>query len=172
MSATLRSATRDDIATLSAVAVDCFNETFGHMYRPEDLAAHHAAKNSVAYFTAAFDAGDSLYLVEQDGHAIGYGKLGHVEVPVKPRPAAGGVEIHRVYIRASHQGKGHGRTLLLHMLADARVQHAPVLYLGVWQENLKAQALYTQYGFKIVGEYLYPVGQHMDHEFIMARVRG
>lgn len=171
MSATLREATRADIPVLVSVATDAFNETFGHRYTAEDLAAHHRSKNSVAYFEAAFDANDTIYLVELAGAAIGYGKLGRVEVPVKPRPAAGGVEFHRVYILKPHQGRGYGRQLLMTMLTHPRVQMAPVLYLGVWQENLKAQALYAQYGFSIVGEYLYPVGQHMDHEFIMARPR-
>lgn len=171
MSAIFRTATRADIATLAALATDTFTETFGASYHPEDLAAHHAEKNSVAYFTAAFEAGDTIILVEENGAAVGYGKLGKVELPVKPRPAPGGVEIHRVYIRATHQGRGLGRALMLQLLADARVQHAPVLYVGVWQENLRAQALYRHYGFEIIGEYLYPVGQHKDHEFIMARKR-
>lgn len=171
-SSTIREATRADIPLLAKLAAETFSETFGHMYKAEDLAAHLQSKCGEEYFTAAFDANDTIYLSELKGEVIGYGKLGHVEVPVKPAPERGGVEFHRVYIRKPFQGAGHGRNLLVALLTNPRAQMAPVTYLGVWQGNLQAQGLYTQHGFKIVGEYLYPVGQHMDHEYIMARRRG
>lgn len=46
--------------------------------------------------------------------------------------------------------------------------HEP-LYIGVWSENFGAQRLYARYGFQPVGEYLFPVGQHRDREFILKR---
>ncbi len=46
-----------------------------------------------------------------------------------------------------------------------------IVYLGVWEENLKAQALYKQFGFAPSGRYLYQVGDQFDKEIIMSRKR-
>ncbi len=43
------------------------------------------------------------------------------------------------------------------------------LWVGVWSENFGAQRFYARYGFERVGEYLFPVGQTNDHEFIFRR---
>jgi ribosomal protein S18 acetylase RimI-like enzyme len=94
-----------------------------------------------------------------------------VALPVKPPLHKGAQEIHRVYVEKSFQGRGLGKALMLHILSLPRVTTAPVVYLGVWEENLKAQSLYRQYGFSPVGHYLYAVGDQHDKEMIMARQR-
>jgi ribosomal protein S18 acetylase RimI-like enzyme len=43
------------------------------------------------------------------------------------------------------------------------------LYVGVWSENYGAQRFYARYGFRKVGEYGFPVGTTVDHEFILKR---
>lgn len=43
------------------------------------------------------------------------------------------------------------------------------LYIGVWSENFGAERLYARHGFQRVGEYLFPVGEHRDLEFILKR---
>jgi diamine N-acetyltransferase len=43
------------------------------------------------------------------------------------------------------------------------------LYVGVWSQNLGAQRLYGRFGFHKVGEYDFPVGRHVDREFILER---
>jgi diamine N-acetyltransferase len=43
------------------------------------------------------------------------------------------------------------------------------LYVGVWSKNLGAQRFYRRYGFNKVGEYGFPVGKTVDHEFILRR---
>ncbi len=168
----IREATRRDIPLLAKLAVETFTETFGHRYSAADLTAHLADKCSEDYFDAAFDFNDTIYLSELEGEAIGYGKLGHVEVPVKPAPEKGGVEFHRVYIRKPFQAMGHGRNLLVSMISNPRAKLAPVTYIGVWEENVAAQGLYAAHGFRKIGDYTYYVGQHADHEIIMARRRG
>ena len=45
------------------------------------------------------------------------------------------------------------------------------LWIGVWSENLGAQRFYGRYGFEKVGEYLFPVGNTNDHEFILRRLK-
>jgi len=38
-----------------------------------------------------------------------------------------------------------------------------------YAQNVGAQRFYGRYGFKKVGEYGFPVGKTVDHEFILKR---
>jgi ribosomal protein S18 acetylase RimI-like enzyme len=43
------------------------------------------------------------------------------------------------------------------------------LYIGVWSENFGAQRFYGRLGFTRIGKYGFPVGDHIDQEFILRR---
>jgi RimJ/RimL family protein N-acetyltransferase len=43
------------------------------------------------------------------------------------------------------------------------------LYVGVWSGNSGAQRLYGRFGFEKIGEYDFPVGEHLDREYILRR---
>ncbi|MFZ4540562.1 MAG: GNAT family N-acetyltransferase [Rickettsiales bacterium] len=163
-------ATIDDCETLAAFATKSFNETFGHLYRPENLALHTREKNSAEFFCHSLEAGDTVLKLQDGTRIIGYAKVGRVSLPVKPLPR-GSQEIHRVYIDKEFQGRGLGKALMLHILSLPRVTAAPVVYLGVWEENIRAQHMYTLFGFEFAGRYLYHVGDQSDREIIMTRTR-
>ena len=76
-----------------------------------------------------------------------------------------------MYVDKEYQGRGLGKALMLHILSLPRIATASMVYLGVWEENIRAQSLYRQYGFEPVGKYLYQVGDQYDREIIMARKR-
>ncbi|MES2984435.1 MAG: N-acetyltransferase [Pseudomonadota bacterium] len=163
-------ATHADCEAVAALATRTFIDTFGHLYTAENRDAHLASYFSPAFFKDALDSGDTLLMLHDGAVLIGYCKIGRVRLPVKPIPA-GAQEIHRVYVDKPYQGRGLGKALMLHILSLPRIATAPVVYLGVWEENLKAQALYKQYHFVPKGHYLYQVGDQFDKEIIMARVR-
>lgn len=167
----LRDATPNECEAVAEFAAKTFTETFGHLYRPDNLLKHLFEKFSAGFFAEALAKGDSIILQEEAGKMVGYAKIGHLSLPVKPPIPKGAQEIQRVYIDPAFQGKGFGKALMLHILSLPRITTAPAVYLGVWEENLRAQQLYTQYGFEPVGRYLYHVGDQSDREIIMARVR-
>lgn len=162
-----RDATLRDTAMLAELGYDTFFETFGHLYAAEDLRAHLNAQCSEDFFHAALTSGDHIILAEDNGHAVGYCKIGRIGMPVAYPPAEA-QEIHRIYVRKAYQGQGLGQELLERALQTKRLREAPVVYLGVWEENLPAQQLYYRHGFMPVGRYLYNVGKHVDREIILA----
>ena len=164
-------ATPDDCEAIAALAEKTFVDAFGHLYRPENRQAHVAEKFSSEFFRAALAEGDTILMLHDAQRLIGYAKVGHLALPVKPPIPRGAQEIHRVYIDKEFQGRGLGKALMLHILSLPRIASASAVYLGVWEENLRAQHLYTLYGFAPVGKYLYQVGDQADNEIIMARVR-
>lgn len=165
----LRRAVASDARALTALGQRTFTHTFGHTYRPEDLAAFLAESYSMEWHAELLaDPARVTWVAEAGDGLTGFGIAGPCKLPVVPlEPAAG--EIQRLYLRDDYQGRGIGTRLLERLLGDLAARgHAPV-YVGVWANNDGAQRLYARHGFARVGEYCFPVGAHRDHEFILRR---
>lgn len=165
---TIRRALPGEAANLADLARDTFVETFGYLYRPEDLAAFLATSQSVAAYAPLLHDPRVGIWVAEDPHRVlvGFLTAGPCKLPVAQREGSAG-EIRQLYLRAAVHREGLGTRLLMLAIDWLTAQgHAP-LYVGVWSGNLGAQRLYARYGFEKVGEYDFPVGQQLDREFIL-----
>jgi ribosomal protein S18 acetylase RimI-like enzyme len=110
-------------------------------------------------------------MAEVDGAACGYV---HITEAVPEVPIEGGhpVRIERLYVDASAQGMGVGRALYDWARAEARGLGADVLWLGVWERNARAIAIYERWGFVAVGEVPFPIGEESHRDLVMARPLG
>lgn len=164
--------TPDDLPDLSKLGADTFTETFGHLYPPEDLSAFLARSYGLDAIRRDTENPRHFWRIVRDkGEAIAYLHCGPVALPHPDAHPVKEGELKRIYIRQSHQGRGLGRVLMdvaLDWMADT-YNTAPQ-WIGVWSENHKAQRLYGSFGFVKVGAYDFPVGQTMDHEFILRRL--
>ncbi|WP_194785229.1 GNAT family N-acetyltransferase [Actinomyces haliotis] len=179
----IRQAQPDDVDVLSELSRRTFTQTFGHLYRPEDLAFHLEHTCSVeALAPLLADSAHRCWLaVEDDGTQEGVnGSLGGVVGYVLAGPGSlphDGLhpedgEIKRLYLLQGFQGSGRGAALM-RTAVDWLLEGGPrVLWLSVWSENDGAQRFYRRFGFERAGEYLYPVGEHRDHELIFRRTAG
>lgn len=162
--AVLRAATPADIPALARLAQDTYVETFGELYRPEDLDAFFHEVLSEPAITAEFaDSRVAYRLAEARGQLVGYCKIGPVKVPVEPPEVA--LELRQLYLRQSAQGQGLGDALIAWALREARDRGARLLYLSVYSDNHRAQRFYRRHGFQHGGEYRFMVGAQADHEF-------
>ncbi len=162
----------DHIPLLSALAVDTFTTTFGHLYPPEDLRSF--LETSYNHETLADEVADPQYFWrmawDNDGRALGYLQCGPVSLPHAEADPTRHGELKRLYVSPTAQGKGLGKVLMAAALdyLAGRFGDAPQ-WIGVWSENHRAQALYAAHGFVKVGAYDFPVGRARDHEFILRR---
>lgn len=165
----IRRATPEDADTLSRIGAQTFTETFGHLYPVEDLAAFLVYAYGLERTRADLaDPDKASWLVERDGKAIGYASVGPAGLPHEDLTPADG-ELYRLYILKAHQGGGVGRRLLDTALAWLEKDGPRTLWIGVWSQNHGAQRLYQRLGFEKVGDYIFPVGQTKDEEFILRR---
>ena len=170
MTDTLRRATIEDADTLSSLGARTFTETFAYLYPPEDLETFLAyayglerTRNDLAHPDKA-----TWILEDEDGEAIGYALAGPCDLPhPEVTPACG--ELKRLYVLKSHQGGGRGSMLLEAALAWLQRGGPRPVWIGVWSQNHGAQKLYGRLGFEKVGEYIFPVGETRDLEFILRR---
>ena len=61
------------------------------------------------------------------------------------------MEIARFYADAPWVGRGVGKTLMESCLDVAREKGCDVVWLDVWEKNLRAIAFYAKWGFEAVG---------------------
>jgi ribosomal protein S18 acetylase RimI-like enzyme len=157
----------EDLARLTRCT---FTETFGHLYPAEDLAEYVGRVCSVeACRQLLEDPKVAVWIAGVEGApGVGFVTAANCKLPVENLESTAG-EIRQLYVMSTHQNERLGSRLMDVALEwlDER-QHSP-LYIGVWSENLGAQRFYGRYGFVKVGEYGFPVGKTVDHEFILKR---
>ncbi|PBJ84477.1 GNAT family N-acetyltransferase [Lysobacteraceae bacterium NML93-0399] len=167
--ARLRRATLDDAQALSTLAARTFTETFGHLYPPQDLADFLADAYAVEKQRTILAHPDyAVWLLEVNGEAVGHAAAGPCGLP-HAEVAPGDGELKRLYLVQGHQGGGNG-TRMMRAAMDWLLRDGPrTLWVGAWSENLGAQRFYARFGFERVGQYIFPVGETRDLEFILRR---
>ena len=161
---TYRDARPGDAAALAELHRRSFVETFGHLYRPEDLAAFLAGLSEQGFRGELLDGRHQVRFAEAEGEPVAFVKLGPITLPVRPtRPA---LEFRQLYVLQGWQGSGIAAALSDWALAQARERGAEELYLSVWADNHRAKAFYRRYGFTYVGPYKFMVGEQADEDEI------
>ena len=166
----IRRATVNDAAAVSRIATRTFTETFGHLYPAEDLQAFLDGNYAVERQAVILGHADyAVWLLEQDGVAVGHAAAGPCGLPHPQATAADG-ELKRLYVLACAQNGGWGGRLFAAAIDWLERDGPRTLWIGVWSENLGAQRFYARHGFEKAGEYEFPVGRVRDHEFILRRL--
>ena len=173
MTLTVRPATKADIALLSRLGRETFEETFVEGfklgYSASDLAEFIPRAYGETAIAAYFDnPAYGHFVAELDGEAVGYALVGPNGLEHEDARAGDG-ELKRIYLLKKAQGTGGGRDLYEACMAFLLRDGPRPIWLGVWSGNDKAQAFYAKRGFAKVGEYRFRVGETLDHEFIMRR---
>jgi ribosomal protein S18 acetylase RimI-like enzyme len=69
-----------------------------------------------------------------------------------------------------HHGAGVASALMTRTLEAARERGAAAVWLGVNEENARAQGFYEKSGFAKVGRKRFLVGDRWEEDFVMERV--
>jgi GNAT superfamily N-acetyltransferase len=163
----IRVAMDADHAMLAQLGAELFEEAFGTLYRPSDLASHLAASYTPEVIARARSRGDEYWIVES-GAPLAFAKVGALALPVDVSPPHA-VELKQLYARRAWHGSGVGQMLMDRAVAWAQRKQASELFVGCWSQNPRALRFYERNGFQRVGQYLYPVGQQLDLEWILRR---
>ena len=162
-----RDAVPADGAALGVMAKRSFTETFGTLYRPEDLATFLDQTFGENGLPAQLS--DPAYAVrvavDESGAIVGFAKTGPVAFPGDW--AATAVELHQLYVRGDQHGAGVGPALMDWAIDAARVGGRTELILSVYVDNARAIRFYERYGFVEIGRYVFMVGEQPDDDRIM-----
>lgn len=174
LTAELRLARPDDVEALADLKLVTFRETFIHgfaiPYPPVDLAAFEQASYAPAIVAAelANPARTTWVGEAADGRLIGYAQVGPCKLP-HPDASPDAGELYQIYVRKEAQGIGLGGQLMRTALGHLEQTKPGPVWLGVWENNLRAQAVYAGRGFRPVGSYSFMVGDWEDRDLIFRR---
>lgn len=156
----VRIASANDARLIAAVATVSFYEAYFEQDDPYTLADYLADTFSEAVIVADLASPDNTYLVAySNGRAVGYAKLRDAEPHTSVRSDSA-IEIQRFYLIERVWGKGVGDLLLDECIKYAKSIGKIVLWLGVWEENMRGQSFYNRRGFKQVGTVTFPYGEN------------
>ena len=159
-----RTAGPADACALAALGRQSFIETFGHLYRSEDLAAFLLSHNEEDWRANLGSDDYAVRIAEAEGEAVAYAKLGPLSLPFEPaRPS---IELKQFYVLAPWQGQGLAPALMDWALAESRRRGVNEMYLSVFTDNHRARAFYKRYGFVFVAPFTFMVGDQADEDEI------
>jgi tRNA (guanine37-N1)-methyltransferase len=162
---TVRRAALDDADGLSRLAALTFPLACTPRTPPGFLADHVARHLDAASFRGHLSEPSTIVVLAEDGPGgdpVGYTMLLPGE-PADPDVAAAitvrpTIALERCYVHPDHHGTGVARELMAATLDEARLTGARGVWLGVSEENARANAFYARHGFEVVGRKRFHIG--------------
>lgn len=174
MTTIVRRAEIADAAELSRVAAITFPLACPPSTTEEakaDFIANSLSERNFAAYLAEPD--HILLLAEVDGESAGYTMLvtgdphdPDVAAAVVARPT---VELSKVYVMPEQHGTGVAAALMDASMAAARETGAVSMWLGVNDENVRANRFYEKSGFAIVGMKKFRLGHVDEDDYVRER---
>lgn len=168
MTLAYRAATSPDAEAIADVFRTSFVDTFGHLYREDDLRNFLLSKTADRFRAEIDDPRYAFRLAEDAGKIVGYVKLGPPELPIDAPPQT--VELCQLYVLKDWHGAGIAAALMDWTLERAAAQKAEHIQLSVYVDNHRARRFYERYDFHAVGRYDFMVGSHADEDIILRHV--
>ncbi|WP_070378357.1 GNAT family N-acetyltransferase [Rhodococcus sp. WMMA185] len=119
------------------------------------------------------DPNRTVLKVTHDGSIVGYAMLidgepadADVQEMVSLRPTT---EISKLYVLPGSHGTGVASAMMDAIVERATAAGCAGLWLGVNQQNVRAQRFYGKHGFTKVGTRTFVVGTQVHHDYVMQR---
>jgi GNAT superfamily N-acetyltransferase len=172
---TTRTAAPDDAGLLHELAAATFALACPPGTTAEAVAdfigTHLSEQRFVEYLA---DPVRELLIVEVDARPVGYTMLvvtepmdGDVVAAITVRPTA---ELSKCYLLEAAHGTGASAVLMTATLDRARERGAAAVWLGVNEQNARANRFYEKSGFERVGTKKFFVGGTWEDDFVRERL--
>jgi ribosomal protein S18 acetylase RimI-like enzyme len=167
----LRPARAQDIDAIANLGAKTFASSFGYSMPASDLQAYLEAAYSPSSIAKdlANPLIDIIVTSDETDRVIGFVQLtqGTIEPCIADvdRP----IELQRLYVDESYHGGGIGRALENEVERISRERGFKTMWLGVWEENFKAQKAYERFGFSKVGSHDFVMGTCVQTDWILTK---
>lgn len=159
-----------DIDLLVAMSRETFYAAFAHLNNADDMEAYAAKSFTSQQLVQEYNTpGSSFYFAAVNNVVAGFMKLntGDAQNEFKEDNS---LEVERLYVLATHQGKQIGKQLLSFALNKANNKMHDFIWLGVWEHNLNAIRLYERMGFSLCGNHDFMLGNDRQTDLLMKKV--
>jgi ribosomal protein S18 acetylase RimI-like enzyme len=167
----IRQAKIEDAEAVTQLARQTFWDAF-HAHpknAPQDTAAYMAEAFSIERITEQLSDPDNIFLIaEINNEPAGYARLVR-DSTEDGITAEDPIELNRLYVHQKFLGKGAGPALMDKCFEVGKENGHDVMWLGVWEYNPRAQAFYTKYGFRFVGQHVFQFGSDPQTDLLMQK---
>ena len=165
----IEKASSGDLATLQEISKRTFVETFAASNSESDMQQYLNVNFSVDKLGAELSNENSqFYIAWDEDSAIGYLKVNAAQAQTELREDHS-LEIERIYLLDAYQGKSLGQLLYDKAVEIAVQQGKTSVWLGVWEENVKAIRFYEKNGFVSFGTHVFKMGDDEQTDIMMRK---
>jgi ribosomal protein S18 acetylase RimI-like enzyme len=163
----IRKAGLADIGQLQKISISAFSETFSGSNTEENMNKYLAESFSLDKLTKELaDENADFYFALIGETVIGYLKLntGQAQTELKDGKA---LEIERIYVLKEFHGKKVGQILYEKAIQIAQQANVSYVWLGVWEDNLRAINFYQKNGFVAFDKHIFKLGNDEQVDIMM-----
>lgn len=164
---TIQKVTLNDVNQLQKIGRLTFSETFSGDNSEEDMKKYLDENFSIEKLTDELNNKNSeFYFAKLEDTVIGYLKLnfGESQTELKDNKA---LEIERIYVPKEYHGQSVGQILYEKAIQVAKQKDTDYVWLGVWEENLRALSFYKKNGFVEFDKHIFRLGNDEQTDIMM-----
>ena len=157
----------NEIDQLQKIGRQTFQETFSESNSEENMKNYLEEGFSSEKLTKELTNKDSqFYFATLENEVIGYLKVnfGESQTELKGEKS---LEIERIYVSKEFHGKKVGQLLYEKAIQVAKDKNVDYVWLGVWEENLRAISFYTKNGFIEFDKHIFKLGNDEQTDIMM-----
>jgi ribosomal protein S18 acetylase RimI-like enzyme len=163
----IRKVQKDGLEELIRISRSTFSESFAAYNTEDDMARYLAQAFSQEQLASELSNPESaFFFAELDGTVVGYMKTNTGGAQSADRfPDA--LQLERIYVVPSQQGKGIGQILMDEVIQMARQGGHNQVWLSVWERNPDAIRFYERNGFEVFDQCVFILGQDNQTDVMM-----
>lgn len=167
----IREARVQDLEQVQRLGSHVYSTTFGHSLPSSDLQLYLDEFRSLDAIKQDFADPHKDFIVATDleGIIVGFALLTQATSEPCIDHVDSKVELQRLYVAIEHHGRGIGKLLARRLDEVARTKGFRYVWLGVWEENYKAQKVYRSLGYEKVGDHDFTMGNVVQNDWIMMK---
>lgn len=167
----IREAQSQDLAQVQRLGSQVYATTFGHSLPSPDLQSYLNEFYSLESIQQDFVNPNKNLIVatNSNGSILGFALLTQGTSEPCIDQIDGKIELQRLYVRIEYHERGIGRLLAETADESARRQGFRYMWLGVWEENYRAQKVYRRLGYEKVGDHEFVMGNVVQNDWIMMK---
>ncbi|WP_267266912.1 GNAT family N-acetyltransferase [Chryseobacterium formosus] len=159
--------TENEILQLQEIGKKTFSETFSENNTEESMNEYLETSFSTEKLKSEInDENSEFYFAKLNDEVIGYLKLntGSSQTEIKDNNA---LEIERIYVSKDFHGKKVGQILYEKAIEIASQKKVDYVWLGVWENNLRAIKFYQKNGFVEFDKHIFRLGNEEQTDIMM-----
>jgi len=165
----VKTAVPDDIPEMRQVAITTYQDTFAQFNTPENMQAYFdQAYNLDGLSKELSEKNSTLLIAWEDDKQVGFARLRKND-EVTYLLGNHTIELQRLYVLTSAQGKSVGKLLMQHSLSYSKINQYEWIWLGVWEKNFKAQEFYSKLGFEKFSEHTFWMGDDPQIDWLLKK---